>query len=340
MNFQLHKISKVEEIDINKFLGARVSGGGGGGISDHEIDTPRNFVQSLRSKHMKYDDETFERKFQFRYLLRAFQTFMLHHKKNFSNSCDTKNNKNKLILPNISTFNNSKNDSQAHRRSFFGLKNITQPLLSKNNSTINEFYSNLNYNNDDNNNSKNKIERSNSTMFSQNVSKLATGNIFEFNKYLNTKVSNEAIIKINKKRYMESLKNYREKNKDAKSKFNLQLNKLKNEKFPKSKQLEYFKEFEIKFNPRKLYNLLKKESKFFEIEKEDKNLHFLYEKNKIYENNFLNNKKFYADNTKEKLSKIMNTNDFVKPSRRIIENMIRKNRDIELFEKSSSFSEI
>ena len=129
MNFQLHKISKVEEIDINKFLGARVSGGGGGGISDHEIDTPRNFVQSLRSKHMKYDDETFERKFQFRYLLRAFQTFMLHHKKNFSNSCDTKNNKNKLILPNISTFNNSKNDSQAHRRSFFGLKNITQPLL-------------------------------------------------------------------------------------------------------------------------------------------------------------------------------------------------------------------
>ena len=350
MNFQLHRISKVEEIDVNKFLGdcaARGGGGGGGGGGGHrEIDSPSTIINKIRSKHMKYDDETFERKFQFRFLFRAFQTFLRHHNKNASNSYDINNNKNKLILPNISPFNSSQNDSQSNRRSFFGLKNISQPLLSKSNSTINEFPTNQNYYYNqtiDNTNSKNLIEKSNSTKFSQSNSKVITGNIIEYSKSLNKKVSSDAKIKINKKKYLESVNDYRIKNRKAKNTFNLQLNKLKNVKLPKSKQEEYFKEFEIKFNPGRLFHLLKKEFNFFKIEKEDKNLRFLYEKNKNYEDEFIKKRNIDVDeskNNKEKFKKITSNNDFIKPSKRIIQNMIRKNRVIEIDEKSNALLSI
>lgn len=331
MKFQLHRISRVEDIDVNKFLQTCAKSGGRGAIIG--IDLPSNIVKAIRNKKviMKYTDETFERKFQFKLLLHSFQTIMQHYKKNYNNSCDTKNNKNKSILPNLSSLDNSKNDYKSHHRSFFGLKTLPKPLLCKSNSTLNEFSNKKKYNCYKTINSINsKNEKLNSKKFSKSSSKLIIGNRIEFNESLHEKTSNDPNIEISKSKCHKSQKSYIIKNKRKEKKFNLKLYQLNQKKYKQCKEEDDSDEFENKFNPRRFYNLLKKQFDFFQINEEDQRFNLLNENIKKYEN----------EDSKTKLKEILNSNDFVKPSKKIIQNMIRKDKVKKFVEKSDEFSKV
>ena len=298
MNFQLFKIKKEPDIDIDSLLEGVKYGSAVG--DSKEI---RSIIKGVRTKNNNniYNFENFERKFQIRYLLRVFHNFLVTHKRQ-STSVEQKNNSN-LFLPNLNN-NNSNIESQKNNTIF--LKKI--PLTKTN------FQRNL--------------ERSNSTVFSQKLinktnSKFIMGTIIDFNNTFHKKISNDAIFDVKKNEYKEAERSYRIKNKEARICFKNELNDIKNEKFPRCPQNNLFKEFDIKFNPRKMVESLKKESKFYQNDnnknKFDRNIRLLLKEKH-------NNELFDEIKNKEKL----------KPSRRIIRNMVRKNNIFEAIENSHS----
>ena len=96
--------------------------------------------------------------------------------------------------------------------------------------------------------------------------------------------------------------------------FKEQLEKIKNEKIQKSKNEELFKEYELKFNPEKFTQKLKNEFQFFR-----KNTF------KDFQNN--EDKKIILYNYE------LNNNG-MKPSQRIIQNILRREKNNEIYDKS------
>ena len=120
---------------------------------------------------------------------------------------------------------------------------------------------------------------------------------------------------------LQTVKEYKLKNKKAKDNFKEQLEKIKNEKIPKSKNEELFKEYEVKFNPDRITQILKNEFQFFQIDNSLK---------KKIDAADLRRKKIFED--KKNNFEIMHNG--MKPSQRIIQNMLRREKNIELYEKS------
>ena len=298
MNFQLFKIKKEPDIDIDSLLQGVKTGSAVGDSS--EI---KKIIKGIRTKNNRLCDfENFERKFRFRYLLRAFYNYLVTHGKR-SSSVIQKNNSN-LLLPNINN-SNSVFESQ-NSNSFHRMKKIpTMKTIFKKN-----------------------FERSKSNIFSQNVInnnnlKLIIGNIIDFNNSFHKKISNDAIFDVRKNEYIESLKNCKIKNKEARNCFKNELNDIKNEKINECAQNKLFKEFEMEVNPKKKVNCLRKKYDFYQKDNCKKNNErntYLLLKEK-YENNKLNNKK-------EK--------SYIKPSQKVIRNIVRKDKIFEFNEKSEA----
>ena len=302
MNFRLFKIKKEPDVDIDSLLEGVKYGSAVGDVK--EI---RKIINEIRTKRNNGSDfENFERKFQLRYLLRLFHNFQATHKKR-SSSID-QNNYSSSLLPNINNNNSSNFDSQ-NSNSFYGKK-------------LSFMKTNL----------KNNFERSNSTLFSQNVinntkSKLILGTIIDFNNTFHKRVSNDAIFDVKKNQYMEAIQKHKIKNKEAKIHFKNELINIKSEKIPECVQNNLFKEFDIKLNPKKLVNCLKKEFGFY---------HQDNFKKKIDRNNRELLKENYKRNSLYEIKK----KDYIKQSQRIIRNIVRKDKSLEINENSNIFMSI
>jgi len=218
---------------------------------------------------------------------------------------DINSNNQPLQLKNISLYNNSENNHEKDKDNNFTLNELSEKFSR----------------------SKNLLERSNSTISQSIINNKSNSKIIndiddsEKNKTIFRNLSHGSIFEAYKKQYLSSLKEYKLKNKKAKDNFKEQLEKIKNEKIPKSKNEELFKEYEVKFNPDRITQILKNEFQFFQIDNSLK---------KKIDAADLRRKKIFED--KKNNFEIMHNG--MKPSQRIIQNMLRREKNIELYEKS------
>ena len=130
--------------------------------------------------------------------------------------------------------------------------------------------------------------------------------------------------------FLSSIQEYKNRNKLAENTFKKQLEKIKNMKIKKSKNEESFKEYELKFNPEKFTQKLKNEFLFFQngvVKKNSIDGDILYQK-KTFKNNENN------ENNKNNLYNYETKNNGMKPSQRIIQNILRREKKKELYDKS------
>ena len=341
MNLYLYKLPKREEINTSYLTKLYSNKGNRGGIAfkGHLSKNNMNF----NSKNI-YVPQTLERKFQFNYIVRTFNS-LINNRKSSTNSVETKGSSQRLYLPIIKEFNLTKNtnnnnsrDNELRYKSYIKDINVNNPNSLRNIPL---------YDNSENNNeeliditskSKNILEKSNSTISqslinNKSVSSSKMFNENEKDKIIFRNLSHGSIFEAYKKQYLASIKEYKSRNKIAETNFKEQLEKIKNEKFKKSKNEEFFKEYEIKFNPNKITQKLKNEFQFFQNGEID-----LIKKKSIDEAE-IRRKKLFKD-IKNNEDKKNNSNYYemkhngIKPSQRIIQNMIRKEKKIELYEKS------
>ncbi len=191
----------------------------------------------------------------------------------------------------------------------------------------------------------NSLGRSNSSITKNNRYQSSNSNSYEENNnndngdILYKKISNDSILDISKKRYLAAIKKYKLKNKLAESEYKEQLLKLKNEKILIHSN-DYFQIYGDPYKPGKIVNNLRRKFRFFP---DDDKKEFGWENGQLNRNNkkiigrdmssddtIMHIKNIYKDYGKE-IEILPNIND-KKPSRRIIKNMIRKGRAIELKE--------
>ena len=355
MNLFLSKLPKKEEINTNYLTNLYTNKNSGRGISfkSHLSKNNMNFSKKVNLS------ETLERKFQFNFVVKTFNILMKNRKRN-TNSVEHKINSNKLVLPIIKEFNLTKRSDNINNHNNIDNNNNLKDeeykyntyiykkdnISSSNSNMINlkniPFYDISENNNDELNDifskSKNILEKSNSTI-SQSIinnksnisSKIMSDN--EKEKIIFRNLSHGSIFEAYKKQYLSSVQEYKTRNKMAKNVFKEQLEKIKNEKIQKSKKEELFKEYELKFNPEKFKEKLKNEFHFFQnedkIRKKSIDEEALHRK-KIFKGIKCNEDK---DNKNSSYFYEMKINT-LKPSQRIIQNMLRREKKIENYEKS------
>ena len=276
--------------------------------------------------------EDFERRFQFNNLVRAYN-HLLVNKKNFSSSVDEKDNS-KLFLPMIKEIKIKKH----------GMNDTDNEI--KYNESVNDTDNKAKNNNSENDNidthgskkelknksGKSKLNKSNST-FTQSQSlykstiksKLSLNYDKERKRLLLRNLSNDSLFAQYKVRYMIAVKDFQDKTKLAKMSYQNELEKIKKEILPKSKNEELFKAYEFDFNSNKMQLKLKNEFNFFQyiqpkkvINPIDKRLLVMLKKLKINKE-----RKGIFSEVKLKCSNL-------KPSQRSIQNMLRKEKRFEL----------
>ena len=339
MNLYLSKVPKKEEINTNYLVNLYTSKQGKGELSYKGHLAKNNMIFNSRNIYVQ---QALERKFQFNYVVRTFN-FLINNKKRANNSVENKIGSHKLYLPIIKEFeitnssnNNIKEEEYKYNtykkennsiNTMNSLKNI--PLVENSENNNEEIIENFSK-------SKNFIEKSNSTISQSiiNNKSYSTSKVFNDNekdKIIFRNLSHGSIFEAYKKQYLSSVEEYKNKNKIAEENFKEQLEKIKNEKIKKSKNEELFKEYELRFNPSKFTKKLKSEFHFFQNQSN-------YIKKKIYEDE-QKRKRLFKD-IKKNEDKKNSTNYYemkyggIKPSQRIIQNMIRKEKKLEMFEKS------
>ena len=312
------------------------------------IDYNSNYLKSLygekgvqliyKNSNYHYLPIKIERKFQFRYVVRTFNNLMNNHKKKYG-SVEPKINPN-FCFPSIKEYfgdnnnlrreENKKNldnkreeienkfsSSRLKNIPFYNLENL---INEKNNYKIKDINSNIFY---EKSKSNINIFNNNSNLIKEEEKKTKT---------LFKNLSNGSLFEVCKKKYLSSIRDYKGKNKMAENTFKEQLEKIKKEKFKKSKNEGLFKEYEVKFNPDKFTESLKNEFQFFQEDDNKNNL-----RKKTFEESTLKIKKLFKDlNNNEKKSstyyELMHNG--LKPSQRIIQNMLRREKKLETYEKS------
>lgn len=141
-------------------------------------------------------------------------------------------------------------------------------------------------------------------------------------------ISNVSIFEAYKKRYLSSIEEYKLKNKQAEKNFKEQLEKIKKEKIPKSKNEEYFKEYKINFSLGDVVKKLKNEFNFFQMDSPPKKK---IKSVKIINKNKRKNTCFQDNNKKVYKSYF---HEAIKPSQKTIQNMMRKEKNLEMYEES------
>lgn len=349
MNLSLFKIRVKEPLNSTYLMNLYSDKPNRVGLSYKSLLAKNNLNFNLQNFPQK-----FERKFQFRYLIRTFNN-LINNKKRNTISVEDRKNYPKLYLPSIKEFNLSKSNNNInnnniknqdyqnnynylYNKDYNGYKNNINKLQNSYNiSEIINKEKDVNYINKTNNklSKSNNLERSNSSM-SQTIinNKNNSKNEIE-KKTLFKNLSHTSIFDVYKNNYLSSLKDYKSRNKLAEDNFKEQLEKIKKEKFPKSKNEELFKEYEVRFNPDKFTEDLKNEFHFFQ--EEDNNKKSLRKK-LIDESNKLHIKKLFKDlrinEDKKNNSNYELLHNGLKPSQRIIQNMIRREKKLELYEAS------
>ena len=340
MNLYLYKLPKREEINTSYLTKLYSNKGNRGGIAfkGHLSKNNMNF----NSKNI-YVPQTLERKFQFNYIVRTFNS-LINNRKRSTNSVETKGSSQRLYLPIIKEFNLTKNTNNNSRDNELRYKSYIKDINVNNPNSLRNIPL---YDNSENNNeeliditskSKNILEKSNSTISqslinNKSVSSSKMFNENEKDKIIFRNLSHGSIFEAYKKQYLASIKEYKSRNKIAETNFKEQLEKIKNEKFKKSKNEEFFKEYELKFNPNKITEKLKNEFQFFQNGEINLNKKNSIDEAEIRRKNLFKEPKNNEDKKNNSNYYEMKHNG-IKPSQRIIQNMIRKEKKIELYEKS------
>ena len=183
---------------------------------------------------------------------------------------------------------------------------------------------------------KSKYYKTNSTLSQSNIfnksnqkSYMTLDNINERKKILMRNLSNDSLFGPHRARYLLAKHDLKYKRKLALSEYKKQLEKIKKERMPLSKNAKLFQVYEIKFNTAKTKELLKNEFHFFkqEINRKmpniiDNRLQRLFQK--LKENDEKKGNSRYFDIK----------HNYLKPSQRTIKNMIRKEEKFNLVKNS------
>ena len=342
MNLYLSKLPKREDINSNYLTNLFTNKGNRRGISfeSHLAKNNMNF----NPKNLK-SPQALERKFQFNFVVKTYNSLMKIRKRNSNNSVENKTKSPRLYLPIIKEFNLTKksndnsNDNKTkddeynlntyfhqnenNNNNYIKLKNI--PFYDD---ELNDFFSK----------SRNVLEKSNSTLSQSLINNRSNISSKYINENKNDKIkfrnlSHSSIFEEYKKQFLSSVQKYKTRNKLAEITFKEKLEKIKNEKIQKSKNEELFKEYELKFNPEKFTEKLKSEFQFF------KNDNKRILKQRTMDENVLPRKKIFKgiknnEDNKNNLYYYEMKHNGIKPSQRIIQNMLRREKKIELYEKS------
>ena len=351
MNLFLSKLPKKEEINTNYLTNLYTNKDNRRGLS-YKSHLAKNNMDF--SKKNKFSD-SLERKFQFNYVVKTFNSLIKNRKRN-TNSVENKFNSQRLFLPIIKEFNLTKRNDNNNSIDNNNLKEEEFKYNSfiykkDNNNNINNnfiklknipFYDISENNNDELNDnfskSKNLLERSNSTI-SQSIinnksnisSKIMSDNEKDKDKIIFRNLSHGSIFEAYKKQYLSSLEEYKTKNKMAENTFKEQLEKIKKLKIQKSKNEDLFKEYELKFNPENFKTKLKNEFHFFQNGDKIKKKNI--DEDALYRKKLFNDIKNNEDNKNNSYYYEMRHNG-IKPSQRIIQNMLRREKKLESYENS------
>ena len=280
--------------------------------------------------------EDFERRFQFNNLVRAYNHLLVTKKS--TSSSDEKDNS-KLILPMIKEIKIKKhgmNDTVTENEIKYNeSENDTDNKTKNFNNSISDNIDTYNSKKESKDKSvKSKLNKSDATLTqsqslnkSTSKSKLSLNYDKERKRLLLRNLSNDSLFAQYKVRYLIALKDYQDKTKLAKQNYQSELEKIRNEILPKSKNEEFFKAYEFDFNSNKMQLKLKNQFNFFQyiqpkkekvINPIDKRLLLMLKKLKI-------NKE-----RKSIFSEVKLKSSSLKPSQRSIQNMLRKEKRYEL----------
>ena len=280
--------------------------------------------------------EDFERRFQFNNLVRAYNHLLVTKKS--TSSSDEKDNS-KLILPMIKEIKIKKhgmNDTDTENEIKYNeSENDTDNKTKNFNNSVNDNIDTYNSKKESKDKSvKSKLNKSDATLTqsqslnkSTSKSKLSLNYDKERKRLLLRNLSNDSLFAQYKVRYLIALKDYQDKTKLAKQNYQNELEKIRNEILPKSKNEEFFKAYEFDFNSNKMQLKLKNQFNFFQyiqpkkekvINPIDKRLLLMLKKLKI-------NKE-----RKSIFSEVKLKSSSLKPSQRSIQNMLRKEKRYEL----------
>ena len=280
--------------------------------------------------------EDFERRFQFNNLVRAYNHLLVTKKS--TSSSDEKDNS-KLILPMIKEIKIKKhgmNDTDTENEIKYNeSENDTDNKIKNFNNSISDNIDTYNSKKESKDKSvKSKLNKSDATLTqsqslnkSTSKSKLSLNYDKERKRLLLRNLSNDSLFAQYKVRYLIALKDYQDKTKLAKQNYQNELEKIRNEILPKSKNEEFFKAYEFDFNSNKMQLKLKNQFNFFQyiqpkkekvINPIDKRLLLMLKKLKI-------NKE-----RKSIFSEVKLKSSSLKPSQRSIQNMLRKEKRYEL----------
>ena len=288
--------------------------------------------------------EDFERRFQFNNVVRTYNN-LIGNKKKISNSIESKENSKGSYLPIIKEIKIKKNnkndyeynDSAYNQESSENKNKMIKSVRNNYNSSENNELDLYNSNNDFNErNRKSKYYGTNSTLSQSMVfnkshinSNMSLDNIEEKKKLLMRNLSHESIFEAYKARYALATKDFKNKSKLAESDYRRQLEIIKKEKMPKSKNEEFFKEYELKFSADRMKEKLKDEFHFFHQE---------IQKKAINETDLRLERLFKKLKKNEEKKSIWSYFDIkrnnIKPSQRSILNMLRKDKKVEIIENS------
>ena len=280
--------------------------------------------------------EDFERRFQFNNLVRAYNHLLVTKKS--TSSSDEKDNS-KLILPMIKEIKIKKhgmNDTDTENEIKYNeSENDTDNKTKNFNNSVNDNIDTYNSKKESKDKIvKSKLNKSDATLTqsqslnkSTSKSKLSLNYDKERKRLLLRNLSNDSLFAQYKVRYLIALKDYQDKTKLAKQNYQNELEKIRNEILPKSKNEEFFKAYEFDFNSNKMQLKLKNQFNFFQyiqpkkekvINPIDKRLLLMLKKLKI-------NKE-----RKSIFSEVKLKSSSLKPSQRSIQNMLRKEKRYEL----------
>ena len=280
--------------------------------------------------------EDFERRFQFNNLVRAYNHLLVTKKS--TSSSDEKDNS-KLILPMIKEIKIKKhgmNDTVTENEIKYNeSENDTDNKIKNFDNSVNDNIDTYNSKKESKDKSvKSKLNKSDATLTqsqslnkSTSKSKLSLNYDKERKRLLLRNLSNDSLFAQYKVRYLIALKDYQDKTKLAKQNYQNELEKIRNEILPKSKNEEFFKAYEFDFNSNKMQLKLKNQFNFFQyiqpkkekvINPIDKRLLLMLKKLKI-------NKE-----RKSIFSEVKLKSSSLKPSQRSIQNMLRKEKRYEL----------
>ena len=280
--------------------------------------------------------EDFERRFQFNNIVRAYNHLLVTKKS--TSSSDEKDNS-KLILPMIKEIKIKKhgmNDTGTENEIKYNeSENDTDNKIKNFNNSISDNIDTYNSKKESKDKSvKSKLNKSDATLTqsqslnkSTSKSKLSLNYDKERKRLLLRNLSNDSLFAQYKVRYLIALKDYQDKTKLAKQNYQNELEKIRNEILPKSKNEEFFKAYEFDFDSNKMQLKLKNQFNFFQyiqpkkekvINPIDKRLLLMLKKLKI-------NKE-----RKSIFSEVKLKSSSLKPSQRSIQNMLRKEKRYEL----------